>query len=206
MADARVLLRVDAGELLRFAKTTEAWARDQLPFATAAALTDTAKAAAAHVRDGLTEHFTVRNLGFRNAVQYQAADKRARPIMAKVGTAEWAEFLTLHALGGVKRARGGHRVAVPTTAVKRTASGRIPKRLKPRTLRESKRLARGVLERRGLIALEIGKKLRVFFTLVDAARIRKRWPLGEEVSETVGARLGEFFAKRLAQATATAKR
>lgn len=205
MAASRALVRVDAGELLKFAKTTDAWARDQLPFATAAALTDTAKAATAHVRDGLAEHFTVRNLGFRNAVQYQAADKRAHPIEARVGTAEWASFLTLQALGGTKKAIGGHRVAVPTSAIKRTASGRIPKRLKPRVLRQSKRLAVGVLEKRGLIALQAGRTLRVLFTLVASARIPKRWPLGEEVSDTVAARLGEFFAKRLAQATATAR-
>lgn len=205
MSSPRVLIRVDAGELLKGVDRFDAWARNQLPFATAAALTDTARDATAHVRDGLVEHFTVRNLGFRNAVQYQGADKRARPIEARVGTAEWASFLTLQALGGTKRGARGHRVSVPTAAVKRTAGGRIPKRLRPRTLRESRRLLVGVLERRGLIALQVGRSVRVFFTLVSSARIPKRWPLGEEVSDTVAARLGEHFGKRLRQALETSR-
>jgi hypothetical protein len=205
MAGPQVLVRIDAGELLAQAKTFRAWASDQLPFATAAALTDTAKDAAEFVRTGLPEHFKVRNLGLRNAIQFASADKRARPIESRVGTAEWAEFLTLQALGGVKRGKSGHRIAVPTPAVKRTASGRVPKRQKPRTLRESKSLKVGLLTKRGLIALQVGGVARLYYTLVDAAKIRKRWPLGEEVAETVDAKLGQHFGRRLDQALRTAK-
>jgi len=105
-----------------------------------------------------------------------------------------------HAIGGLKRAHGGGRVAVPTRAVRRTATGRVPAKLKPRTLREKKALIQPILDRRGLIALPNKKGVTVFYTLVKAARIQPRWPFHAQVQETVDARLGHHFNRRAAQA------
>lgn len=205
-----VVGRVDAGDLVRFARTVKLWASDQLPFASAAALTDTAKDARAFVRSGLVAHFRVRNAQLGNAIAYQAADKRARPIVARVGTAPWAGFLTLQAIGGVKRAESGGRVAVPTQAVLRTASGAVAARFRPRRLTASKGLVEELLEERGLIAVRPGrarerKKGRpvLYYTLVKGARIPPRWPFQAEVRETAEARLADNFRRRLEQALAT---
>ena len=204
MATPSVGFRLDASQVSRFALTVRLWATDQLPFATAAALTDTAKDATSFVRNGLVDSFKLRNQGLRNAIQYEPADKRGRPIQAKVGVRPWADFLVFHAIGGLKRAKGGGRVAVPTRLVKRTATGRVPKRLKPRTLREKKQLIEPILNKRGLIALADRRTgATIFYTLVDKAVIKPRWPFHEQVRETVEARLGHHFAKRARQALAT---
>lgn len=196
---------VDAREVVRFHRRIELWATNQLPFAIAAALTDTAKDARAYVRGALVDTFTVRNPAFKNAIQFEAADKRAKPIQAKVGVTEWGRFLVLHAIGGLKRSHSGARVAVPTRAIKRTSTGRIPSRLKPRELRSSAKLAGPLLDRRGLIALRKKKQLLIYYTLVKAAKIKARWPFRQQVEETVQARLGAHFIRRAEEAIASAK-
>jgi len=196
-------LRIDAREVDRFKKTLKAWATDQLPFATAAALTDTARAARAHVQDGLAEHFKLRNQGLRNAIAYRAANKRDNPIAAVVGVRPWASFLVLQALGGRKLPKGGHRIAVPQAAVKRTASGRVRKPDQPRTLREDDHLIVPLLGK--TIALRRKGGVVTYYVLVRSANIEPRWPFEREVRDTVEARLGEFFNRRLAEALRTAR-
>lgn len=205
MADqARLEVRVDPRELVRFSRTMELWARDQLPFATAAALTDTAKDATSYVRNGLVESFKVRNPGLRNGIQFEPADKRGRPITAKVGVRPWASFLVFHAIGGLKRAKTG-RVAVPSRLVQRTSSGRVAAKHRPRKLREKKSLIQPLVDERGLIALKNRKGVTVFYRLVASARIEPRWPFQRQVEETVSARLGQHFNRRAEEALRTAR-
>lgn len=196
-------VRIDARQVEGFQRTLRAWATDQLPFATAAALTDTARAARAHVQDGLAEHFKLRNQGLRNAIAFEAADKRDRPIVALVGVRPWASFLVLQALGGRKVPHGGHRLAIPTDAVKRTGTGRVRKRDQPRTLRSGKDLIVPMLGQR--IAVRRRAGVVVFYTLARSARIPARWPFEREVRDTVEARLGEFWTRRMEQAIRTAR-
>lgn len=205
MASPSVLGRVDVGDLVRFRDRVRLWAADQLPFATAAALTDTAKDAAAELRRSLPDAFQVRNRTLGNAVAHQPAEKLARPIEARVGLRPWAEFLVLQVTGGTKRGRAGSRVSVPTRLVqgRRTASGRVPKALRPRALRERKTLVPGLLEERGLIALRVRRRVLVHYTLVQSARIRARWPFVEVVRRTARARLSEHFLRRSEQALST---
>lgn len=202
-------VRVDTRELAAFSKRLEAWADRQLPFATAAALTDTARSARGVLREGMPRFFKVRNRGVANAVNYKPADKHSREPTALVHTEPWAEFLTLQVVGGIKRGTHGNRVAVPTRIVRRTASGRVPKTLKPRPLRRRKGLEEGKLERgqivvRGVRTVPDG--LSIFYHLVRGARIKARWPFEEEVAAVVARELGRNFEKRLDQALRTARR
>lgn len=196
-------VRIDGRQVSQFQKTLRAWATDQLPFATAAALTDTARAARAHVQDGLSEHFKLRNQGLRNAIAYLPANKRDRPIAAYVGVRPWASFLVLQALGGRKVPRKGHRIAVPTEAVRRTSSGRVRKADQPSKLRDQEELIVPMLGK--TIALRRRSGVVTYYVLVRSARIEPRWPFEREVRETVEARLGEFFGRRLDEALRTAR-
>lgn len=203
-ASGGIVLRVDVGDVLRGQRRLELWAREQLPFAVAAALTDTARDAQSFVRQGFSSHFKLRNRGLLNAIAYRAADKRDSPPTSGVGVRPWAAFLDLQVTGGIKRARGA-RVAVPTRLVKRTATGRVQARLKPRVLRDAKGFDPKALQELERIVVHRGgskarRGLAIFYNLVGQAKIRKRWPLREEVEETARARLPEHFAARAAQA------
>lgn len=200
MAQPQLALHVDTSGIVALTARMKLWAADQLPFASAAALTDTAKDATTAVRDELGSTFELRNRGLRNLIRFAPADKRASPIESRVGVIEAGEFLVLHAIGGTKKAQGGARVAVPTRVVKRSASGRVPKRLKPRTLRESKKLVGPELENRGRIVLRGKRATLTYYTLVRSARIRARWPFRDQVHETARAVLGHHFARRARQA------
>lgn len=206
MAAPGVRIYVDARDAGELARKFEALATGQLPFATAAALTDTAKTARLAVDRGLQKHFKVRNSGLGKAIAFTPADKRRPPIVAIVGTRPWADFLTAHALGGVKKTKSGARVAVPTLFVTRmrTSSGRVPKRLRPRDLRQRKDLVESAIAG-GKIELRRGKggarrNVQVFYSLVRQARIKKAWPFEAEVRGVVARDLASNWDRRLDQA------
>lgn len=198
-------IRVDARELIEFARQLDDTADDQLPFALAAALSDTARTARDEVRERLPKFFTIRNRGVRSAIEYKSANKRDPEPAALVHTQEWAGFLTLHAIGGTKRARGS-RVAVPTSIVKRTASGRVPKRFQPRPLRGRRGLQESALPGGRLIVRgvrSVPRGLSIFYHLVRGAKIRKSWPLEDEVARVVARDMRSNFERRFDQALAT---
>ena len=202
MATPSVGFRVDAREVSRFALTVRLWASDQLPFAAAAALTDTAKDATAELKERFGSHFQLRNRGLLNAVTYQPASKRDTPPTAYVGVRPWAEFLVLHVTGGAQKGKAG-RVAVPTRIVRRGATGRVPKRQLPRTLRDAKGFVASELEQRERIVVRrrgAAGRVGIFFHLVSSAKIRQRWPFEREVIDTARAKLPGHFARRAEQA------
>lgn len=199
---------LDFREVATLRRQFELWAADQIPFAAAGALTDTARQARDLVRENLPAHFEVRTSTLKNAVQHKGAKKRDRPIHSIVHTAEFAPFLTLHATGGVKRPTRARTVAVPLRVVtrQRTASGRIPKRLKPATLIRSKGFVPPIIERERAIAVKKRKQILRYHFLIRAARIKKVWPFQKEVQEVVSRSLAANFRTRADQAMATRRR
>lgn len=198
-------VRIDDREIRRFQKTLKAWATDQIPFATAFALTKTAQDARDHVREKLGASFRIRNKGLRNGISFLPARKRAKPIEAFVHLRPWAEFLRYHALGGVKRARGSSRLAVPTSRVRRTTSGRIRKAYLPRVLRDRRDLAKLTLRREGQILLTSKRRAGLYFTLKRSVRIKPRWPYFKQIEQTVARRLAVHFDRALTRALRTAR-
>lgn len=200
----RLDFRIDAGDVLSKATRMRLWVSDQLPFATAAALTDTAREARDHTAGRLGRFFRLRNRSLGNALVSVPASKRDPTPTAIVGVRPWASFLVLQVTGGTKRAQGGTRVAVPTRIVRRTSSGAVASAHRPRRLRQRKGLDVRALEEHGQIALREGKRAQrargLFYFLVPQARIRRRWPFDEEVRELVRARLPVNFEKRAEQA------
>ncbi len=188
-------------------------ARRQLPFATAVALTRVAVDSREEVARRLPHHFTIRGPRVARGVQVDPARKTDWPNpAARVGTRD--EFMALHVMGGVKRAqRGATHVAVPTRLIKRTATGAVPARLKPRPLRsrddvflEDRRIRRrfGARARLDVPVRNLGG-VGTYFTLVREARIRPTWPMPTEVERVVGSTYEDHFHRELTAAVRSAR-
>ena len=185
----------------------------QVPFATAGALNDTIK----DVRKRIVEvtaprAFTIRNLRFISS-QLRMEFVTKRKLAAAIFDAKGRGQLELHARGGIKRPRGRH-LAIPTEAVeaKRTASGRIPKRLTPRTVlaKAARRRAFIVTFKGGQQAIvrRIGKgrlPLEVLHLLERRARIPRSFRFFEDAKQVTKARFKRHFERRLRQALKTAR-
>ncbi|MEL6715150.1 MAG: hypothetical protein AAFU73_23455 [Planctomycetota bacterium] len=104
--------------------------KDQLPIATADALTSVAYAAQSRVRLELTRRFTIRNRGLLKGVQVVKAKKRDWPrSRAIVGMREalWAP----HETGALVRPYRSKHHAIPTRRVKRNKGGTVRKSQRP---------------------------------------------------------------------------
>lgn len=206
MVNLGVKVSSNAGEVSRqFVRL----ARNQLPFAQAQALNDVAFASKAALTRTAGRWFKVRNQTWpRNAPAVIRAKKRDFPRQkAVVGLKEWAGFLDLHATGGLRRSKKGHRMAVPTRRVKRTKSGRIRKAQKPRQLRE-----RSTFIPQKLLQNQISTRARsrrdqrvVWHTLHRRVRIKARWPFYEIIRREVLREYQPAFRRRIVNAALRSK-
>lgn len=110
-------------------------AREQLPFATAVALTRIAQDARNDVRHQLRRSFTLRSRRVEGGIQINRAEKRDWPHpKAEVGTKD--SFMARHVTGGTKKPLAGTKhVAIPTKIVQRGAGGGVMIGHKPRQIR-----------------------------------------------------------------------
>lgn len=111
-------------------------AADQLPFATAVALTRVAQDARDKERKQLGETFTIRSRRrVEQGIQVNRAEKKDWPTpRAEVGLRD--EFMARHVTGGEKQPKPGTRhVAIPTRFVQRGPNGSVVFRDKPRQVR-----------------------------------------------------------------------
>lgn len=178
----------------------ERWFAKQVPFATARALTRTAKRGQAFVRGRLGQHFKVRRKTLGNAVQISPARKADWPYQeARVGI--MFDWLAHHVTGATRRARD-HRLSIPTRKVQklRTTSGAIPKRLRAKSLIPGKRAVieddqahRPLVLFTGKGRVALGTQPSVVYLLRQSAKIDRRWPFQEEVSSVVKLRLHREF-------------
>lgn len=192
---------------------------DQIPFATALALTRTAQDVQAALKARLGDHFTVRSNWVTNSIRYRPAKKGVNPV-AYVGSVY--EPMADQVEGGTKEGRGGRDVAVPVWARRdkgaTTKPGQWPGKLAKRKnffvapfstgpfgVGRAARSEEGV----GLfqrIGRGKGKKhLRLWWTIRDSVQIKARWPFGEESNAAVRAEFADNFWAALEQARATAK-
>lgn len=145
--------------------------KSQIPFATAVTLTRLAQAAQAANRARLPQVFHLRRSNLGGRLKVVRAEKRDWPYPRAIlgfGQRGVDEFWSLQELGGTKRARGG-RVAVPSSLVKRTASGKVRTAQRPRAILEKK----GGFEKEGAILGRFGRsKARVFYFLRSRVKIK----------------------------------
>lgn len=182
----------------------------QVPFATAVALTRVAQDGRAEVVRRMPEHFKVRSQRVLKGVTIEPAKKADWPNpTAKVGLLD--QFMAVHVTGGDKRPeKGARHIAVPTRLVVRTGSGKVPARLKPRTLRdrpdvflEQQKIVQRSARRRGQ-AKNLGGK-GIFFSLVTEAHITASWPMPGEVEKKAGETYGSHFERELTAAVRSAR-
>lgn len=202
MTDPTVAVRINSAEAFKVARSLSFFASDQLPFALAAALTDTAREARDLARERLGRHFKLRNRALVQAIHYLPASKRDKQPAAAVVVRPWAEFLAEHAIGAhrVPRRRA---IAIPTRIVRRTASGRVPSSLKPRALGQRKGFDPREFEEKARVVVHRPGKLGIYYLLRHGVRIKATWPIVAEVHELVRARFAINFQKRAHQALAT---
>ncbi len=158
--------------------------------------------------------FTIRSRGLLRAVVSTRSTKRDRPLEVTVGVRDDAKlgagFLADHVTGARRRARGGHRVAVPTSAIKRTGTGKIPKGKRPRNVL---RKPKGFLEedrRPPVIGERRGRggrgKPSILFTLHDFVRIREVWAFERISRRAFDKRFPEAFRAEFLKAITTRRR
>jgi hypothetical protein len=156
------------------------FARSALPKAQAIAATKAAYDTRDALRASMSATFTLRSRGLPKAIVAVPAEKSDWPrVHAIVGirndAAFPAGFLVQHITGEDKvPKRSAKSILVPTSNVRRTAGGRIPKAAQPRELISAKQAFTTPTQfwRRGR-----GKrgKAKVLFTRVARARIAARW-------------------------------
>lgn len=190
----------------RFAARLARIRRDQVPFATAQALTATAFLVRRHiVEKTYPSAFTVRNAGFpRAAFRVQKATKR-RP-EASVFDRLGRSFLKLQATGGTKRSKSGRRLAVPSRRIKRSARGRITKGQLPRSLLAKRGVYVGTVARAAEgIWRQTRGGLELLYSLIPSARIRKRFRFYEDAERVARARFPREFTRAFIRAIRTAR-
>jgi len=177
--------------------------KKQMPFATAAALTKTARHVSTDTGAAIGDHFKVRNKGLRKSFTFKRAEKKDWPKpRAIVHLKQRSEFMADHASGATRKSRdGSSRLAVPTTLVRRTATGRITKSKKPRAIRNRKKAVVEDVNGTTILRVRKGKRAKnqagIFYTLHSRIKIRRTWPVEGDASTSFARRYPLEFDRAL---------
>jgi hypothetical protein len=192
-------ITTNAGQV---ARQLDAQARQQLPFATARALTWTARDAQADVRQGMPGHFTLRNRFTQQEVRFTAATKTN--LTAEIGSSSRTDYMQRQETGGIKTPRGRH-IAVPVNA-RRGKTGIIRRANRPSALLEKPKHFIGQVGQTYGIWKRLGqRKLSLMYHLVKSAQVDDRYQLDNTVNHTVASRFYANFSNSLNKALDTAK-
>ena len=160
-------------------KALDVFGKDQLPFATAGALTSTAFVVRETiVEDTFPRSFDVKNKRFAGAT-FRVDKANKRKLEARVFDRLGKDFLAMQESGGTKRPRGNN-VAIPTDEIRVTGRG-VAKARRPRQILQSGKRAFKTRSKTGqeIIAQRRGKKrypLKVLYVLEPQAQIKPRFP------------------------------
>jgi hypothetical protein len=194
------------GELRRQWST---FARSQAPFATARALTWTAKAAQEDLQDSLPGTFTIRNGWTAKGIRIKPASKAA-PVAA-VGTKD--EYLARQVTGGQKTSRSGRSVAVPVRA-RRNKRATTPRSRWPGAMiarKRSRMLIQPSANGRSLLLFSVRgreghEKLRLEYVLTRTVKVESAWNLQRIAFKAFRREWPAMAARSWEQALQTAKR
>lgn len=205
------MLRVTVqSNAVQLAGKLDAVATEQIPFASALALTRLAQGGQRTERGRLSQVFTIRNTFVSRGLQIRTASKKDWPLMsAEIGTRD--EFMARQALGGTKTGRDGGQLAIPLAARPTPMTITKPSQWPGPLLRSGKAFLRtirtGPLAGRAAVLQRTGqgRDVRVMYYVAPSVKVRKRWPFVEQVSTLVQARYDKEFGEALAQAIASAR-
>lgn len=171
----------------------------QVPFATAKALTMTARDVRDVVRADLPKHFKLRGGWVARGITIQPASKSDWPhCIARAGSRD--QFMELQETGGTKRpTKGAKNVSIPTavTTRRRNGGGRLPQSAKPRALLDRKDtfVTDHVLRKR-LRGKRPGAETLALFLFRPEAHLKPRF----EFKKTAEGVVGRVYAKNFKQA------
>lgn len=179
----------------------------QAVFATAVALTNTAKDAQADVLDSLAQTFTLRGKWFAPSNKFGIKVKTARKDDLQSAVYTDADWLIPHETGEDKLPRG-NSLAVPTENVRRSKKDFIIKSNRPRALQQgfiltSKKTGHKIL------FIRKGKKKRSYlvalYNLTTRVHIKKQSTVIEPIQKTVERNFYKNYEIALRRALETAK-
>lgn len=181
---------------------------EQMPFATALALTGAAFDARSALQRELPRHFTIRAPWVARGIRVEKATKRA--LRAAVGSVD--PFMSTQATGGRKVAGPAGIQAIPVAA-RPTPEARTPRSMWPAAMLRRKRLGLFVREAPSGVGAEIvkpeekpGDGLEVVYRLVPRVWVPERWPLRETVRRVAAAVFPRHMERAFEKALKTARR
>lgn len=181
-------------------------ARKQIPFATAVALTRTAKDAAEDVRNHLGDDFTLRSSWVARGITISPATKTR--LRAEVRSRD--KFMALQETGGDRVPSTPGRDAVPVTgsAARPSKAAKSPRRVWPANLKRGYAVKRGSASTLIFARYGRGKKStsRLLWVVSRAINVAPRWHLQAIVERDAARRLPEHFKRELLKAIRTARR
>ena len=183
--------------------------RKQLPFALAGALTSTAFDVRKQIVDKtFPRDFNLKNKSFPKTI-FRVEKATKRNLIAAVFDRKELDYLALQAKGGVKTAKDGRTIAVPTQHLKRLKSGKIAKSKRPRPLVDTPKVfirregSKGQIVQR---AKGKAKGIKVLYQLTPSAKIPKRLNFYEDASAIARKNLRRNFNKSFDRAIKSARR
>ena len=214
-----VNLRANTREAIQDLKAIE---NDQYPFVLAKSLTRTAQGSQHAVKRETRRRFNLHTNFIPNNIKITAArksDVKRGTVASDVHTTNKIDFMSLHERGGVKKSRGGKRIAIPSRQLKKrnfkTTRGRVRETWKPKTLLKG-RLDRKTGKRRApgkraafidevgarqtdAIMRRIGRKknpvIEVLYILTKRARIKSKWGFERTVKDFTENNFDAIFTK-----------
>jgi hypothetical protein len=193
-----VAISVDMSDLNRIATMLGA-AADQLPFVCALALNAATEKTRQHlIKTTWPSH--VRPTHNRSFIAASLTTKDARATKNVLSTEIFDKLERGHlyeqARGGVRVPHGRAHVAVPVSAIPRTARG-VPRNLRPRQLANSVRIKDALYTR------DKSGRLKLMYVLKTATKIPKRVPFYEDFQTVMRRELLEALPAAIGRAMAT---
>lgn len=205
-----------ASNISTVTKALDAFGKNQMPFAMAGAINDTAfEVRKDTIERGWPSDVTVRNPRFLSAVLMPIKGGNRATKKRLVATVQNypegnrnRDYLQRLAVGGMKLPRGSN-IAIPARDVRMRARGGVTPANRPRNLLNRKNVFRVVLKNgQPAIVRRATKKrypLQMLYLLEPNGRIRKQFDFYDDANATVRRAIGKNFARRFAQAKRTAR-
>ncbi len=209
----RLIITTNIREVLRQVENLSA---RQIPFATSLALTRTAQAIQADVRQDLSQRFVIRRDWISRGIRIRPASKTN--LRAEVGSVD--PFMARQELGGVKTAKGGGSVSIPLvqgqggpggarkTITTVTPPSRWPKAMLSRPgyfVGPTRSGKTGLWQRQGGRGKNARRRIRLMYVFQQGVRVKARWGFRGRAEAMVARRFPGEWAKAMAEAMATAR-
>ena len=174
----------------------------QIRFATAAALTATAKEGQEEAQRAIEDAFINRDNWYLPQSPVGVRVTPATPASLESEVHSGAAFLEKHERGGRHTAEGGGQIAVPTRELRPNPRASIPASMRPRNLAGAFVLK----TRRGPVLFQRGPEgIRALYGLERSVEIKRQSVIVEPTERTVEERFAEIFGEWLERALETAK-